>query len=141
MIDLHDGMIKLASLRIFLIWISPKLNRPQVSTSKLTSLRFLSLAATSINVNDVVLVMTMLFSPQMLNMSAEGDPTQSEISKFNPLQVSDIIGNSITALPTQIGHLTALQQLVLAGNQLAVLLTKIGRLIALQQLDLSNNQF
>jgi len=140
MIELHDAISKLTSLQTFLLWSSPKLNRLPISMSKLTSLRCLSLTATNINVDDAIIVVTKLSSLQILKMSAKGDPTQSEISKFKPLQVSDIIGNNLTSLPTQISHLTTLQTLDLSYNQLTVLPTQIGHLTALQQLNLSYNQ-
>jgi leucine-rich repeat protein SHOC2 len=140
MIELHDAISKLTSLQTFLIWNSPTLNRLPFSMSKLSSLRCLSLTATNITVDDAILVVTKLSTLQMLKLSTEGDQTQSEISKFVPLQELDIIGSSITVLPTQIGNLTALQMLDLSSNQLTVLPTQIGHLIALQQLYLYNNQ-
>jgi Leucine-rich repeat (LRR) protein len=139
-IELHDAISKLTSLQTFLVWNSPKFSRLPFPMSNLTSLRCLSLTATNINVNDAILVVTKLSSLQMLKMSAIGDPTQSEISHFMPLQVSDIIGRPITSLPTQIGHLTALQQLDLSDNQLTVLPTQIDHLTTLQRLYLSSNQ-
>jgi Leucine-rich repeat (LRR) protein len=140
MIELHDAISKLTSLQTFLIWNSPTLNRLPFSMSKLSSLRCLSLTATNITVDDAILVVTKLSTLQMLKLSTEGDQTQSEISKFVPLQELDIIGSSITVLPTQIGNLTALQMLDLSSNQLTVLPTQIIHLTALQTLDLSSNQ-
>jgi len=140
MIELHDAISKLTSLQTFLIWNSPTLNRLPFSMSKLSSLRCLSLTATNITVDDAILVVTKLSTLQMLKLSTEGDQTQSEISKFVPLQELDIIGSSITVLPTQIGNLTALQQFDLSNNHLTILPTQIGHLTALQQLNLSYNQ-
>jgi len=139
-IELHDAISKLTSLQTFLIWNSPTLNRLPFSMSKLTCLRCLSLTATNISLDDAILVVTKLPALQILKLSADGEPPQSEITQFIPLQESHVIGSSITSLSTQIGHFTALKQLYLSGNQLTVLPTQIGHLTALQQLGLSFNQ-
>ena len=48
--------------------------------------------------------------------------------------------NQLSALPPEIGQLTALQYLYLGGNQLSALPPEIGQLTALQSLDLRGNQ-
>jgi hypothetical protein len=58
-------------------------------------------------------------------------------SRATKLNLSE---NQLTALPPEIGRLTALQSLTLRGNQLTALPPKIVRLTALQYLDLRWNQ-
>lgn len=52
----------------------------------------------------------------------------------------DLAGRGITALPTQVGELTALQELYLGGNALSVLPTTIGNLTQLRKLWVQENR-
>ncbi len=54
--------------------------------------------------------------------------------------VLDLCGLGLTALPKEIGQLTALRGLNLASNQLSALPKEIGQLTALTELNLSDNQ-
>jgi hypothetical protein len=63
-----------------------------------------------------------------------------EIGQLTALQSLYLRANQLTALPPEIGQLTALQSLHLSANQLTALPPEIGQLTALQSLDLSANQ-
>src|SRR5207302_593359 len=52
----------------------------------------------------------------------------------------DLSGNRLTALPPEVGQLSALTSLNLSDNRLAVLPPEIGRLSALTTLNLCGNQ-
>jgi hypothetical protein len=63
-----------------------------------------------------------------------------EIGRLTALQHLYLAGNRLTALPPEIGRLTALEGLNLSGNRLTTLPPEIGQLTALQHLDLSGNR-
>jgi Leucine rich repeat len=63
-----------------------------------------------------------------------------EVGRLTALQRLDLGKNQLTALPPEIGQLTALQRLELGGNRLTALPPEIGQLTALQRLDLGGNQ-
>jgi len=62
-----------------------------------------------------------------------------EIGQLTALSVLDLLGNQLTALPPEIGQLPALSWLYLGGNHLTALPPEIGQLPALAGLDLLGN--
>ncbi len=62
-----------------------------------------------------------------------------EIGRLTALTHLWLYGNQLTALPPEIGRLTALTHLWLHGNQLTALPPEIGRLTALTRLSLDGN--
>jgi hypothetical protein len=63
-----------------------------------------------------------------------------EIGRLTALQDLDLSGNRLPTLPPEIGQLTALRSLNLSGNRLTTLPPEIGRLTALEYLDLFGNR-
>lgn len=63
-----------------------------------------------------------------------------QIGQLTALQELDVSCNQLTVLPPQIGQLTALQELDVTDNRLTALPPEIGQLTALQMLDVTENQ-
>ncbi len=63
-----------------------------------------------------------------------------EIGQLSALRALDLDGNGLTTLPPEIGQLSALTELSVSGNQLTALPPEIGQLFALTQLYVSGNQ-
>jgi hypothetical protein len=140
--QLHDAISKLASLQTLLIWDTPAFSTLPFSMSKLTSLRCLSLAATDMHIAALISIAIKLSSLQILKLSAaQIETTEAAVAQTNSVQRIDVIGSLNTALPTQIGHLTALQEFDLGINQISLVPSEIRRLHHLTRLLLCFNQF
>jgi len=63
-----------------------------------------------------------------------------EIGQLTALRELEVYGEQLTALPPEIGQLTALTKLNLAKNRLTALPPEIGQLTALKELNLSHNE-
>jgi internalin A len=64
----------------------------------------------------------------------------TEVGQLTALTGLDLRNNQLAALPAEVGQLTGLKELFLSSNQLGALPTEVGQLTALTVLGLSSNQ-
>ncbi len=77
---------------------------------------------------------------KLLSLASNGLTNITNIHKLKNLTRLNLLRNSITHLPPQIGDLVELQQLDVADNNLVELPVEIGKLVKLKYLNIESNE-